>query len=159
MDFDWQAIDWARIWGQFWRLFVAFALAFPIGWERERSERSAGLRTFPLVAVASCGYLLTGLAMFDDQNAQGRVVFGIITGIGFIGGGAILKHEKSVHGTATAASLWNTAAIGVAVGADQFSIAVLLLVVNIVVLRIKRPALRVIEGSTASDAELPSQES
>jgi putative Mg2+ transporter-C (MgtC) family protein len=143
-------VDWPLVWGQAWRLLLAFALALPIGWERERSDHSAGLRTFPLVAVGACGFLLTGLTLFFDQNAQSRVVYGIITGIGFIGGGAILKNKETVHGTATAASLWNTAAIGVAVGGSQFSIAVLLTVLNIAVLRIKR--------RPPADAELRSEE-
>ena len=92
-------------------LAIAYALAFPIGWEREKKERSAGLRTFPLVALASCGFI-QGTEAFLSNSPEGtaRVVEGLITGVGFIGGGAILKHGASVQGTATAASLWATGA-------------------------------------------------
>ena len=115
---------------------VAFVLAFPLGWEREQSERSAGLRTFPLVAMASCGYILiTSHVLAGHPEGTARVVEGLMTGMGFIGGGAILKGEGSVRGTATAASLWNTGAIGAAVAFDRYEIALLLSVVNFAALR------------------------
>ena len=67
-------------------LGIAYVLAFPIGWDREREERSAGLRTFPLVAVASCGFVQAaeGFAL-DNPEAMARVVEGLITGMGFVG--------------------------------------------------------------------------
>jgi uncharacterized membrane protein YhiD involved in acid resistance len=68
---------------------VAYILAVPIGWNRERYERSAGLRTFPLVAVATCAFMLVGIDTLPSPGAQARVLEGIITGMGFIGGGAI----------------------------------------------------------------------
>ncbi len=106
-------------------LSIAYALAFLIGWNREREDRSAGLRTFPLVAVAACGFVQAteGLAAAQPE-AMARIVEGVITGIGFIGGGAILKGGGEVHGTATAASLWATGAIGVAVGLANYDVAV-----------------------------------
>ena len=82
------------------RMTVAFALALPVGWERERGDRSAGLRTFPLVAVAACAYILLASATYDDARAQARVLEGVITGVGFLGGGAILKDVDRVRGTA-----------------------------------------------------------
>jgi putative Mg2+ transporter-C (MgtC) family protein len=67
---------------------LAYLLAFPIGWNREKSERSAGLRTFPLVAVASCGFIQAAESMTaDTPEAMARIVEGLITGMGFIGGG------------------------------------------------------------------------
>jgi putative Mg2+ transporter-C (MgtC) family protein len=115
---------------------VAFVLAFPIGWEREQSERSAGLRTFPLVAMASCGYILiAGPILAGHPEGQARVIEGLITGIGFIGGGAILKGDGAVRGTATAASIWNTGAIGAAVAFDRYEVAILLAIVNYATLR------------------------
>lgn len=99
-------------------LLYAYVLALPIGWDSERHEGTAGLRTFPLVAVAACGYMLVGLQVLSSSDGEARVMEGIITGIGFIGGGAILKNivkgEGFVSGTATAASLWSTGAIGIA---------------------------------------------
>ena len=75
----------------------AYALAFPIGWNREREARSAGLRTFPLVAVASCGFVqATESLVHGSPEATSRIIEGLITGMGFIGGGAILKEGGSV---------------------------------------------------------------
>ena len=87
-------------------LAVAFALAIPIGWDREKKERSAGLRTFPLVALASCGFIQACESLLGTHpEGMSKVIEGIITGIGFVGGGAILKHGSSVYGTATAATI------------------------------------------------------
>jgi putative Mg2+ transporter-C (MgtC) family protein len=106
-------------------LASAYALAFPIGWDREREARSAGLRTFPLVALASCGFVqAVETLLMHSPDGMARVVEGIIAGIGFIGGGAILKHDNSVHGTATAASIWATGAIGTAVGLGSLDVAI-----------------------------------
>ncbi len=129
-------LDWWRVLDHFVLMTVAFALALPIAWNREVEERGAGLRTFPLVALASCGYMLTGMSVLDTTDAESRVVYGIITGIGFIGGGAILKSKGRVSGTATAASIWNTGAIGVAVAFGRLEIAVVLSVINVVALRL-----------------------
>jgi putative Mg2+ transporter-C (MgtC) family protein len=116
-------------------LAIAYALAFLIGWNREREDRSAGLRTFPLVAVASCGFLLaTAELTRAEPEAAARVVEGVITGIGFIGGGAILKGGGEVHGTATAASLWATGAIGVAVALGAYDVAVLIALFTVLTL-------------------------
>jgi putative Mg2+ transporter-C (MgtC) family protein len=110
---------------------VAFALAFPIGWERERRTRSAGLRTFPLVAIASCGYtMLAAQVIGAAEDAQSRVLQGLMTGIGFVGGGAILKRENLVRGTATAAGIWTTGAIGAAAGYGRYEVALLLSLVT-----------------------------
>lgn len=106
-------------------LGIAYILAFVIGWNREREDRSAGLRTFPLVAVAACGFVqaMEGL-VHSHPEALARIAEGIITGIGFIGGGAILKGGGEVHGTATAAALWATGAIGLATGVGAYDVAV-----------------------------------
>lgn len=124
-------------------LFVAYLLAIPIGWNREQEERSAGLRTFPLVAVATCGFIQASESMLADHpEAIARVVEGLITGMGFIGGGAILRQENSVKGTATAASLWVTGAIGTAVGLGSYDVAVVLTLVTIATLWIMSPLKR-----------------
>jgi putative Mg2+ transporter-C (MgtC) family protein len=121
-------------------LTIAYALALPIGWDREREERSAGLRTFPLVAIAACGLIQTVETIFQGSaEAMARVVEGIIAGMGFIGGGAILKVKDSVRGTATAASLWATGAVGVAVGLGVYDIALLLSVVTFITLKVLTP--------------------
>jgi putative Mg2+ transporter-C (MgtC) family protein len=125
-------------------LAIAYALSFFIGWDRERMERSAGLRTFPLVAIASCGFLqATEGILQGSPEGNARVVEGLITGIGFIGGGAIVKSGTNVHGTATAASLWATGAIGAAVGLGAYDVACVISLFTIVTLRLlvrlKRP--------------------
>ena len=108
-------------------LAVAYVLALPVGWNREKEERSAGLRTFPLVAVAACGFVqATETLMASDPGAMARVLEGIIAGMGFIGGGAILRQKDSVKGTATAASLWATGAMGTAVGLGSYDVAIVL---------------------------------
>lgn len=128
-------------------LLIAYLLAVPIGWNREKEDRSAGLRTFPLVAIASCGFIQSVESlMVDDPQALSKVIEGLITGIGFIGGGAILKMGTTVHGTATAASLWVTGAIGAAVGLGQYDIAVILSVVTFLSFLVLRP-LKQITGS------------
>ncbi len=106
-------------------LVFAYVLALPIGWDREERSNSAGLRTFPLVAVASCGFVeAIESAAGANAEALARVVEGVISGMGFIGGGAILKTRGDVHGTATAASLWATAAIGIASALGAYHVAV-----------------------------------
>ena len=121
-------------------LAISYALAFPIGWNRETEERSAGLRTFPLVAIASCGLVQAAESMTrDNPEAMARIIEGLITGMGFIGGGAILRLKDSVKGTATAASLWVTGAIGISVGLGTYDVALMLAVVTFLTLRILSP--------------------
>lgn len=137
-------IDWVLVGRHVRDMVYAYILALPIGWDREKQERTAGLRTFPLVAVASCGYTLIGLSVLTTTGAEARVIQGIITGIGFIGGGAILKNvvegEGKVHGTATAASLWATGAIGLAVATNRLEIAIVLSALTFFTLRVLTPA-------------------
>lgn len=135
---DFLSIDWTTIVRNLVQLTVAFALAMPIAIDREKASRSAGLRTFPLVAVSACGYMLVGISVLDTTDAEARVLQGLITGIGFIGGGAILKSGGNVAGTATAASIWNTGLIGVAVAFHRYEIAILLALINVVTLRFIR---------------------
>jgi putative Mg2+ transporter-C (MgtC) family protein len=116
------------------KLLIAYGLGLPTGWERFKHDRSAGLRTFPLVAVASCAYLLVAVQPNLDVAAQSRILVGVMTGIGFIGGGSIVKEADSVHGTATAASLWNMGAIGAAVAFGNYGLGVLLCVINYITL-------------------------
>jgi len=131
-------ITWSVVWANLAHLGVAYLLALPVAYDRDRSARGAGLRTFPLVAVAACGYSLVGMSVLDTTGAEARVLQGLITGIGFIGGGAILKSHGTVHGTATAASIWNTGLIGIAVAFGRYEIAFLMSVINFLTLRYVR---------------------
>ena len=137
---DLPLIAWSAVAATLGKIAAAYALALPVAWDREKEARSAGLRTFPLVAVASCGYMLFAVDVFGGSaEAQARLVAGLITGIGFIGGGAILKDRGTVHGTATAASIWNTGAIGAAVAFGRYEIALVLSVINFATLRLLSP--------------------
>jgi putative Mg2+ transporter-C (MgtC) family protein len=121
-------------------LAAAYLLALPVGWNREREERSAGLRTFPLVAVAACGFIQAAEGLTTEHpEAMARIVEGIITGMGFIGGGAILRLKDSVKGTATAASLWTTGAMGTAVGLGSYDVAVVLSLITLLTLWVLSP--------------------
>jgi putative Mg2+ transporter-C (MgtC) family protein len=118
-------------------LSAAYALALPIAWDREKHARSAGLRTFPLVALATCGFVqATEQAVANSPEALARIVEGVIVGMGFIGGGAILKHTGAVVGTATAASLWATGAMGLAVALGSYDVAITICVITFLTLKV-----------------------
>lgn len=120
----------------FGKLAVAFLISFPIGLNREREERSAGVRTFPIVAIASCGLAIVAARLPDaTPDTYSRVIQGLITGIGFVGAGAILKEKGGVSGTATAASVWNVGIVGAAVGLEMYHVAVVLALVNFLTLK------------------------
>ncbi len=117
-------------------LLIAYALALPVGWEREKHERSAGLRTFPLVSVASCAFIVISAHASYDPSAQARVFQGLIGAVGFIGAGTIIKGQQIVHGTATASSILATGAIGIAVAYHLYDVAVVLSVLSLATLRL-----------------------
>src|SRR5713226_9253446 len=125
---------WQEVWKDLQQVGIAYVLTAFIGWDREKEEHSTGLRTFPIVGMASCGYLLI-LGPQPDIAAQSRVLQGLITGIGFVGGGAILKEGTTVKGTATAASIWNAGVIGASVAMGRYEIAVILAAINFFTLR------------------------
>lgn len=132
--------NWSQVIGALVRMVIALVLTIPIAWERARRERNLGLRTFPIVAVASCGFILLAETLPNTTaEAQARVLQGLLTGIGFIGGGAIVKHGIDVRGLATAASIWNTGAIGAAVALRREEIAIILSAVNFIILRLLTP--------------------
>lgn len=132
-------IEWQQLVFHFFQLSIAFVLALPVAINREHQSHGAGLRTFPLVSVAACAYMLVGREIFDGGEAQARVMYGIITGMGFIGGGAIIKERAHVAGTATAAGIWNTGAIGISVAYESYEIAVLLSALSFFIFQFSRP--------------------
>lgn len=140
--------DWSTILPMAARALGAFFLALPVAWDRERSTRIMGLRTFPLVAVASFAYVTIGVEVVgpDAPDADARLIQGLMTGMGFIGGGAILKRQGHVEGTATAASLWATGAVGAAMAFRRYDIAVLTSVLTFLVLAVLTPIERKMEG-------------
>lgn len=129
------------------RLSIAYLLALPIGWNREREARSAGLRTFPIVAIGSCGLAMVGMNFSPPTpDALSRILQGLVTGIGFVGGGAILRAKHSVSGTSTAASVWNVGIMGSAVGFGYWHIAVVLSLINFLTLQFLTPIKREIQA-------------
>jgi putative Mg2+ transporter-C (MgtC) family protein len=144
-------INWQLAWEHALHLILAYMLALPIGWDRELSKRRFGLRTFPLVAVVTCGFMLVGLAVIESTDGEARVMQGIITGIGFIGGGAVLKDEDKVAGTASATSIWNTGAIGLAVAFDRIEIAIVLSALNFLTLSIIGKIKEKVDSKQAGD--------
>jgi putative Mg2+ transporter-C (MgtC) family protein len=137
--------DWALLWSHAEKIGLAYFITLPLGIEREKEAHSVGVRTFPIVAVASCGYVLISQALLapkggtPDPSAVSHVLQGLVAGIGFVGGGAILKEGVTVHGTAAAASIWNVGAIGAAVALGQSEIAVLLSLLNLATLYLLIP--------------------
>jgi putative Mg2+ transporter-C (MgtC) family protein len=111
------------------RLLVTVVLSGLIGLERERSGRMAGLRTHVLVGLGSALVMLTSLHLFEMFHSMvemdpGRMAAQVVSGIGFIGAGAILRSQASVRGLTTAASLWVVAGIGLASGCGYYRAAV-----------------------------------
>lgn len=151
------SFDWQRTIVDFLRVGLAFALAVPIGWERHKSERNLGLRTFPIVAMAACGFMLIGKS-FPGASAetQARLLQGLLGGIGFIGGGAILKEGTNVRGLATASSIWGTGAIGAAIAFERVEIAVVLSLIMFTALRLLTPIAE--NGSTQTDEKEESKD-
>ena len=132
--------DWTNDWASIVRILAAYLLALPVGWYRETEAHTIGVRTFPLVSMASCAYILLGMPAYHNSiDAQSRIIQGMVAGIGFLGGGAILRAKGDVHGTATAASIWNTAALGAAVAEDRYLLAVFLSAMNLFALRVLLP--------------------
>lgn len=121
------------------QLGIAFVLSLPIALNREFQDNGAGLRTFPLVTIASCAFMLVGMDVYDGSDAEARIMYGIITGMGFIGGGAIFKNNEGAKGTATAAGMWNTGAIGISVAYGRYEIAIILSVVGFLILQFASP--------------------
>ena len=133
-------VDWLQGTEDVIKLVVAYLLALPVGWYREKEAHSVGVRTFPVVAMASCGYVLLGTpSPHMSLEAQSRIIQGLVAGIGFIGGGAILKSESRVHGVATAASIWNTGVVGASVAQNRYLMAAMLAALNLFALRVLLP--------------------
>lgn len=122
-----------------WRILLATALGAAVGLEREYRQKPAGLRTNILIAVGSALFTILSIEMTTGVGDTSRVAGQIVTGIGFLGGGAILRSGDAIHGMTTAATIWVNAAIGVAAGAGQFALATLVTALTLVVLVVLPP--------------------
>ncbi len=120
------------------RLLSAWAFGMLMGVERERHGRAAGVRTMGLVSAGAALFTILSTSLVDERADPGRIASNIVTGIGFLGAGAILRYGVSVHGLTTAASVWLAAAIGMACGFGSFvlaSVATALALLTLVMLR------------------------
>jgi putative Mg2+ transporter-C (MgtC) family protein len=108
------------------RLCLAFAAGGIIGMERSSRRQVAGLRTHILIAVGACCLMLISIWLPQQLNSgdPGRIAAQVVSGIGFLGAGAIIRLGNTIRGLTTAASLWLTAAIGLSIGAGMFIVAI-----------------------------------
>jgi len=122
------------------RLVAAMVLGGLVGVQRERTRKPAGLRTHVLVSVATAAFIVACSANGMSSDGLSRVIQGIVTGIGFIGAGTILKvsQEHQIKGLTTAASVWMTAAIGVIIGLGSLGIALMVTVLALIILSLAR---------------------
>jgi len=127
------------------RLLLAAGLGAAIGLEREIRQKPAGLRTNILIAVGSALFSLASVAMVRYAGTSDRIAANIVTGVGFLGGGAILRGDKSVQGMTTAATIWVNAAIGMAAGIGEFRLAIAATGITLIVLIVLPPIERYFE--------------
>jgi putative Mg2+ transporter-C (MgtC) family protein len=106
------------------RLVLAAGLGALIGLDRETRAKPAGLRTFAIVSLGACIFTLVAAMAFAGEAETSRVVSTIITGVGFLGAGTIIHRQSDVLGLTTAAGIWASAGIGMAVGMGLFQLAV-----------------------------------
>jgi putative Mg2+ transporter-C (MgtC) family protein len=116
------------------RLVVAALLGALVGWERERAQRPAGLRTYMLVAFGSALFTVLSLEAFGPQADPARLAANIVVGIGFLGAGTIFREGEIVRGLTTAAGLWAVAAIGMAAGVGEYLLAAISTVIVLIIL-------------------------
>jgi putative Mg2+ transporter-C (MgtC) family protein len=110
-------------WEMFGRILLAAALGTVVGYEREHEGKPAGMRTHGMVALGAALFTVVSIYGFGTGDPA-RLSAQVVTGIGFLGAGAILHHRDSIRGLTTAASLWVTAAIGTAVGTGMYALSI-----------------------------------
>lgn len=149
MELLWQELtngipDSRLLWTILIRVIAATLLGATLGFQRERAGKPAGLRTHTLVSLGTAVVVLACSASGMNMDGQSRVIQGIVTGIGFIGAGSILKvsEEKDIRGLTTAAGLWLTAAVGVACGLGTLGIAVIAAILALIILALENVAAR-----------------
>jgi putative Mg2+ transporter-C (MgtC) family protein len=121
------------------RLLLSAAIGGIIGAERELRHKSAGFRTNILIAMGAAIFTIVSVELASNTTDPTRVAAQIVTGIGFLGAGAIMRNEKEVHGLTTAATIWVNAALGVAAGGGLYDVAILGGAITMIVLLILGP--------------------
>ncbi|MEJ8799476.1 MgtC/SapB family protein [Trinickia caryophylli] len=134
-----------------WRLFAAFACGVAIGLERQMRQRTAGLRTITLVTSGACLFVSLGVLMGTGVT---QVAAYVVSGVGFLGGGVIMRDKGSIQGINTAATLWCAAAVGVLSGAGYYAPAAAGTAVVLVTNTVLREIGRVINATSVSTADL-----
>lgn len=136
----------------FWRLLLALGSGMCLGLNRDLHHKPAGVRTFSLVSVGAALVTIAATQLLpDDPGAVGRVIQGVLTGIGFVGAGVIFHGDsgKRVAGLTTAAAVWFTAVLGIACGLGRYSLVIMGLIAALTILVIGRPIERIAEHFTA----------
>ena len=121
------------------RLLLAAGLGAAIGIEREIRQKPAGLRTNILIALGSALFTMLSIDIGGVGSTPDRIAAQVVTGVGFLGGGAILRSGRNIHGMTTAATIWVNAAVGVAAGAGYFAMAIVGTSITLVVLAVLPP--------------------
>ena len=143
-DFHWQMLL---------RLVIAVTLGGLVGFEREREGKPAGVRTHGMVCLGAALFTVVSVYGFGVGADPTRVAAMVVSGIGFLGAGAILHQRESVHGLTTAASLWVTAAIGLAVGAGMMLMSLATTILIFLLLRFgPRPGSKAPQDKTSNSA-------
>ena|SRR5437868_1897024 len=127
------------------RLLLAAAIGGFIGAERELRRKSAGFRTNILIALGSAVFTIAGITLAPSNADPMRIAAQIVTGIGFLGAGTILRNRDGVHGLTTAAIVWVNAALGVAAGGGQYHLAIIGGAITLAVLLVLGPIESAIE--------------
>ena len=133
----WQFTSYVELDAVF-RILIAAAIGGLIGYERERAQKPAGLRTHLLVCVGAALFTIGSIYGFGIRSDPSRVAAAIVVGIGFLGAGTIFRGEGIIVGLTTAATIWATAAIGLAVGAGLYLVAITTAIVVFIALRFPR---------------------
>jgi putative Mg2+ transporter-C (MgtC) family protein len=131
------------------RLLLAAAIGGALGVEREIRRKSAGFRTNVLIAIGACIFTMVGMSFAAGDPS--RVTAQIVTGVGFLGGGAILHSKNGVHGMTTAAMIWVNAALGAAAGLGQMRMALMAAALTLAVLLLLAPLEHRLETRVEND--------
>jgi putative Mg2+ transporter-C (MgtC) family protein len=131
------------------RLVTAALLGMALGIEREMRQKDAGLRTNILIAVGAALFTLMSIELAGPEGDPGRIAAQIVTGIGFLGAGAIMRTDAGVHGLTTAATVWVNAAVGVAAGGGSYHLAFIATGITLAALLVLQPIERMIARRVA----------
>jgi len=139
------------------RLLVAAALGALIGLDRELRQKPAGLRTNILIAFGAALFTMVSIVLAGPNGIPDRLAGNVVVGVGFLGGGAIMRSGRNVHGMTTAATIWVNAAIGMTAGAGEMAMAAIATGITLVVLAVLPPIERYADRragvSKAGDAD------